>query len=570
MSNARPYFWISAVVLTRLCLGADVQVSAQTIDKSLIHVVPLDMSDFRDIIDSNPENVPVLVRHRQDPNALRPNESLSTGRRAPSEGEQRALGLLGQPRSNQSIAGRGRLRMVAQSQNRAAPMIGDLFGSDSTSLTITRDLMDVIPYVSPPSGGAAFNGFVGFTPNGDVAIPAGPFYAGATDANGFPRLTTIGLDTNGDNLQDTFPGLLQYSFNPTTGTADPAKVQDPGPFDAVLTGGKTVKTPNGDTVFVLGLKQTLNIENVPNPAQGGVVGRVKIAENTSPMPRDRVYFNYSYFSNVPLVRNGVNINRFTPGFEKTILDGNASFEIRTPFATTLGSNISSTGITDGTELEFGNVSLALKSLIYSDDELAISGGAQIGLPSADPVNVNLADGTTIVRIKNQTVNLMPFLGALYTPNERFFTQSFLQFDFAANGNDVLANLDNTRLRRIGSLQDSSYVYLDWSAGYWTYLADDPSAFLTGVAPTFELHMNQSLQASDSLRIPGSVQLGRPEQNVSVLNAVLGTTFQFGPSSSLTMAYATPLTGGSDRQFDGEFRLFFNRRFGPQTVQSRAF
>jgi hypothetical protein len=48
------------------------------------------------------------------------------------------------------------------------------------------------------------------------------------------------------------------------------------------------------------------------------VGFVKLAENVSPMPRDRVFFNMSYFHNSFFSQNvRADINRFMPGFEKT-------------------------------------------------------------------------------------------------------------------------------------------------------------------------------------------------------------------------------------------------------------
>src|SRR5262249_22272342 len=35
---------------------------------------------------------------------------------------------------------------------------------------------------------------------------------------------------------------------------------------------------------------------VPSPGGGGAVGRTKIADDNSPLPRDRVLFNYDYFN----------------------------------------------------------------------------------------------------------------------------------------------------------------------------------------------------------------------------------------------------------------------------------
>jgi len=84
---------------------------------------------------------------------------------------------------------------------------------------------------------------------------------------------------------------------------------------------------------------------VPNPGAGGVVGRTKIAENTSPIPQDRCLFNYSYFDNVPLYPGGVNVQRITPGIEKTCLGGMMSVEMKVPMAVTLDTTVTQDGDT---------------------------------------------------------------------------------------------------------------------------------------------------------------------------------------------------------------------------------
>ena len=559
---------VAVGVLLGFCAAAAGPLPAQDFHKRPSDVFPLDQS-YEELLQTTPNDIPVLVRHlnlksRQDPNALRPSDPLQPATPQATPGSAMARNLLGVPQRNETFARRGRLRTVAGSQNRATAMIGDLFGGGTTTLTLTPTIANAIPYSSPTGVGPDFNGFAGITSPNQVV---GPFFGRDTGSQFLPLSTPgYGIDTNGDMVIDTFPNMQQYGFVSGAGIVD--DVQNAGPINGVIS-GQTVVTGNGDTVPLIHIQQPLTITDVPSPAVGGAVGRVKIAENTSPMPRDRVFFNYSHFENVPLTANGTNVNRFTPGFEKTFNEGAASFELRLPFATTLSSNVSATGVTDGDQLEFGDISMSYKSLFYRDDELAFSGGLQVALPTADPVNVNLSDGTTIVKIKNQSVHLMPFVGALLTPNDRLFAQAFLQFDVAANGNDVLANFDLTKLRRIGSVQDSTYAYLDLSVGYWAYLADDQEAYLSGVAPMFELHYNQSLQSGDVVRSSNNFQLGSFGSNFSVVNAVIGTTFQFGPSSALTMGYAVPLGSGNDQQFDGEFRVSFNKRFGPQTRQIRA-
>ena len=145
---------------------------------------------------------------------------------------------------------------------------------------------------------------------------------------------------------------------------------------------------------------------------GGNVGSSKIAENSSPVPRDRVYLNYSYFDGVPLLPNGVNVNRFTPGFEKTFFDGMSSIEVRTPFASTLSNTLFVNDPNDVSSAEFGNVTLFLKQLLYTSDTLAFSGGLGLALPTASDVTVfDTRGGPQLARIQNQSVHLCPFWGA---------------------------------------------------------------------------------------------------------------------------------------------------------------
>ena len=562
---------VAVGVLLGFCSAATGPLHAQDFNHTPADVYPLDQS-YEELLKTTPNDIPVLVKYSsmgrmQDPNALRPSDTLQPATPQTTPGSAMARNLLGVPQRNETLARRGRLRPpVASSQNCATAMIGDLFGGGTTTLTLTPTISNAIPYESPGGTGTDYNGFAGINLPGTTVTDASPFFGQVVPGIGLNPLSAFGTDSNGDMVIDTWTDLQKYAL--LNGAAQTDTPQNAGPFTAVVS-GQTVTLPNNDTVPLIQIQQPLVLMNVPSPAVGGAVGRVKIAENTSPMPRDRVFFNYSNFQNVPLTQGGTNVNRFTPGFEKTFNEGTASFELRLPFATTLSSNVSATGISDGDHLEFGDISMTYKTLVYRDDELAFSGGMQVALPTADPVNVNLADGTTIVKIKNQSVRLMPFVGALYTPNDRFFSQAFLQFDVAATGNDVLANFDLTKLRRIGTVQDSTYAYLDLSAGYWTYLADDQEATLSGIAPMIELHYNQSLQEGDVLRASNNFQLGTFGSNLSVVNAVIGTTFQFGPSSALTMGYAVPIGSGNDQQFDSEFRVFFNKRFGPQTRQIRA-
>ena len=302
------------------------------------------------------------------------------------------------------------------------------------------------------------------------------------------------------------------------------------------------------------------VVNVPSPAAGGVIGRMKIAENTSPLPRDRVFFNYSYFNGVPLIANGVDVNRFTPGFEKTLFNGNASIEVRAPFASTLSNNIVADGVTNANSTQFGNLTLYYKQLLYRSETNAVSGGLGIALPTASDMHVVTSAGASLVNIKNESIHLLPFLGHLYTPNEQFFFQQFLQFDFDTNGDPVDVAGVNGVMTSAGRANDVTFLYYSVSAGYWLYDNPDSDHLFNRIAPIVELHYNRSLQTTDVVSANG-FQIGNYSDNVEVLNATVGMTAMMGQSKTLTVGYVTPLGGGSDKQFNGELRLIFNWFFG---------
>ena len=157
---------------------------------------------------------------------------------------------------------------------------------------------------------------------------------------------------------------------------------------------------------------------LPNPGSGGVVGRTKIADDTSPMPQDRILFDYSFFDGVPLAPGGVNVHRFTPGFEKTFFDGMMSFEMKIPAAITMDSTMVQDGGTDLSHGEFGDLALTFKTLLVQWEHLAISGGLTVTAPTARDTNLGLSDGTPLVRIANRATHLGRFWVSSGRPTTR--------------------------------------------------------------------------------------------------------------------------------------------------------
>jgi len=321
-------------------------------------------------------------------------------------------------------------------------------------------------------------------------------------------------------------------------------------------------------------------------APGANVGRLKLTENTSPLPRDRVFINYSYFGNTPLFPGGVAVNRVTPGFEKTFFNGRASLEIRTPFANTIGNTIGQDGVggttfvsSNGTEL--GNVTTYAKAILWNNDVFALSSGMGLAAPTAADFVLQNTEPTqpagSLMRVRNQSTRLLPFVGSVYTPNDRFFAQTMMQFDVDVSGNSVaMRNFDDetdATLYNMGRARDATWMFSDISVGYWTYRNSAPDRWVTGIAPIGEVHYSTTLYkgsgVSSVVGTPGNegTQSVGPGPSSHVFNATMGVNFLLRDQASLVLAYATPVSG--DRQFDGELRVLFNWYFGSANRQQQV-
>jgi hypothetical protein len=487
-------------------------------------------------------------------------------------------------------------------QASAPPVIGDRFGGGLSCITIPvmsgpgialpRTIQagsSSVPFQFPLSG-AIGDPLRITSPNEPPAFPSRTFlttgdYDQANQA--FQNGGNVPLQNNPDFNQDAQNAILASApagavlpNGPTSaggGTVQPLSTQavlDPSSTDPA--NGRVLT--NDDLFFIRG--NYLFIPNVVfgpdqptvvciNSASAGaaVLGTVKLAENTSPLPRDRVFFNYSLFDNTSMP-GGRSVNRFIPGFEKTFFDQLTSIEMRFPFAATISPELafSNAGVNTVDDVVFGNLTVVFKGLLYQTDVWAYSGGLQVAVPTAPDLNVSLVDGTKVVAVDNESVHLMPFLGALYTPNERLFMQGFLQLDADANGNPVSINPRMLGLTEIGRLHDSTFMYADFNIGYWLYRSEE--SWLTGFAPTFEVHYNTSLDKSESLASQGFV-VGRVLNQFSNLNLTAGCYFELGLDSTFVVGYTAPLGNGADQQFDGELRAFFTHRFGANTRANRV-
>lgn len=255
-------------------------------------------------------------------------------------------------------------------------------------------------------------------------------------------------------------------------------------------------------------------------------GAFKIAENESPRPQDRVFFNYNFFINANASLSGGNfprldVHREVFGFEKTFLDGDASIGLRAPiFETTGDGSVSRDG--------FGDLSVVLKYAFINDRESGdvLSGGLVITAPTGVKEAI-LPNGGDI-----HPTLFQPWGGYIVTFGSDLYVNGFSSVVFPTDSRDVTLWLN------------------DVGIGYWLYRDPSDDAIVTGIVPTLEAHvttpLNHRHSATDPIVVPDWV----------VLTA--GTHFVLGGGSTLLLGGAVPVTG--PKPFDFEFIAQFNLRF----------
>jgi hypothetical protein len=287
---------------------------------------------------------------------------------------------------------------------------------------------------------------------------------------------------------------------------------------------------------------------------------LKFADNNSPIPQDRLFFNYHLFANPVADINGQfqDVNRFTFGLEKTCWDGTASLEFRVPFEASV-SNVQSVGqTTDTLAAEFGNLGLAAKVLLCRSGPWAIAGGMGMIFPTAEDATIFDSSGSEpIVNFANESFFLQPFIGAYYKPTLRLFSQFVAQANFDVSGSTVTFQGDSERLH------EQSLMFLDWSMGYWIYQTKRCDFCLTGIAPMIELHYASTME---DLELPnfddgdgGVERLFEEDLRRDALNITGGVLFSLGQLTSLRVAGVAPLRDET-LMYDAEFGVQLIRRY----------
>jgi len=292
------------------------------------------------------------------------------------------------------------------------------------------------------------------------------------------------------------------------------------------------------------VKEVIPGATVAVPGTGGTAflpvgsGGFKIADNNSPMPQDRVYLDFNFFNDFLASSNSslgtgvqnMNIYRESLGMEKTFLNGNGSVGVILPLNTlTVQSSIPSL---NGTHTAIGDLSVYARYALYRDsaNNNWVSGGLAVTAPTG-PNNFAGISGPSPA--PNTTV-LQPFGAVLWNFGNLYvqaFTSLYTPTDHASS---------------------PLLVFNDIGVGYFLYRAPVANRFLTGVAPTFEVHV------ADPLNYRGPITASNPFGAFDIVDMGAGVNVLMGARSRLGFGVVTPVTG--PRPFNLEALMQFRMSF----------
>lgn len=276
---------------------------------------------------------------------------------------------------------------------------------------------------------------------------------------------------------------------------DPLPVPPPGSQIVGL-------TPPPGTVFDPSLAPF--VARVPQVVRGPF----KVTENESPRPTTRAYLSYYFYDDVFQGFGGPNVPRVRVhqqvfGYEQAFLDGRASVGARLPFnqVTSAGGFLNDEALAD--------LTLVTKYAVYDDRVTGnlFSAGLVLTVPTASrPRSTITGDviGGTLIQ---------PYVGYILRGGP-WYVQGFSSFVFPTDD------------------RDATLATNDVQFGYELYR--NPDAIVSGVIPTFEVHVNTPLDH----RGPRNEPVGFVDQ-VTLLG---GAQFLFRERSAVGFGVGAPVTG----------------------------
>ncbi len=363
---------------------------------------------------------------------------------------------------------------------------------------------------SPTTAGAAAPGAAPTAPGADTfgaaATTTGAGFGGGLQAGATP-FAMIG------DLSPVMPHLLVGHTNASSPI--PSPVPPPGPPTPPAPGTHRAATPLYSSIRTF-----------------------KLSENMSPRPQDRIFFNFNYYNGL---NNTINLKDGSPitqmkayiynfGVEKTFNNGLGSIGIRLPLDN-LTANSFGNVISTPTTTALGDLTVFAKYILAQNVQ---TGSLITACFAITPQTATSRFAGAPYLLPLNSTYFQPCLAYIYNYN-RWYLQGFTGFIFPSNPNDV------------------TLLYNDIGIGCFLVRNPDPHAFLTALAPVFEVHVNNPINHRDWFNrfdIAGS-----PD----VVDLTYGINFGFRNQAVLTAAFVTPVT--SPKPFDTEAVLMLNIYYG---------
>mgnify|MGYP007059411997 FL=1 len=278
------------------------------------------------------------------------------------------------------------------------------------------------------------------------------------------------------------------------------------------------------------------------------ISRFNISQNNSALPQCRVYYNYHYYNNALFVDGGtpnrLDVQRHVFGAEHAFWCDMASIGVEVPMNHTINSSYDFTNSLR--DVEFGDVIVYLKGVLYQDCCSTVSAGLGVTLPTADDISFD--DGVSAYEFENDVVVLSPYVAMLMAdPCSNWYLHSFAQFDLPTDDYTVSAN------GLTGQIDGGTIFRADASLGYW--ISQDCCG--NGIAAIAELHYATNIEGDAIIGTAGADNISNNDNEM--LNATAGVNIANG-CWDIRPAIVLPLFDRPDRAFDWEAKLQINRRF----------
>ncbi|MGL5095730.1 MAG: hypothetical protein ACRDD1_09090, partial [Planctomycetia bacterium] len=250
-------------------------------------------------------------------------------------------------------------------------------------------------------------------------------------------------------------------------------------------------------------------------AEQRTIKRYKIADFTSPIPTTRLLYSFNYFNDA--YGTGGDVQRHFLGVEYAFWGRRGSIEVRST------NNTFSDFAGEPDDSNWGDARASFKALLYRTEQFALTAGVGVGFPiGGQPLPVG------------NIYYVAPFVGWLWTPaDSRWYLQGFEQLD--------VPSVD----------EDQMLLHTDVGLGYWLYRDETYTQFITGFAPTVELHVYTPLGDAPSGVLSSIVYR-------DVVNATFGATYFVGKMAQGAVGIGVPLM--EDRDYDLEVQFHFQVQF----------